>query len=41
MVPDGQTTRGEPRQDPGPSAIPPSKVIMSSYTDKDLAMKAC
>ena len=39
VVPESQTTGGESRQDPGPSTFLPSKVILSSYADEDLANK--
>ena len=39
MVVEGQTAGGESRQDPVPSTILPSKVILSSYKDEDLAVK--
>ena len=39
VVPESQTTGGESRQDPGPSTILPSKVILSSHADEDLANK--
>ena len=39
MVMEGQTTGGESRQDPVPSTILPSKVILSSFRDEDSAIK--
>ena len=38
MVMEGQTTGGESRQDPVPYTVLPSKVILSSFIDEDLAI---
>ena len=35
----GETSGGKPERDTGTSAVLPSKVILSSYTDEDLATK--
>ena len=39
VVPESHTTGVESRQDPSPSTNLPSKVILSSYADEDLANK--
>ena len=38
-VSESQTTGGESRQDPVSTTISPTKVILSSYTNEDLAIK--